>query len=170
MSLKLIGALLIFAGCGGMGLSMAHQSKKEELLLRQTVLVLEYMSCELQYHLTALPELFLGAAKTVSGEMREVLVAIAGALETQLYTDAAICMRQILHQHSHLPGRVAKVLEQLAASLGIFDLPGQIAGLESTQKACEKELNYLERNREERMRSYRTLGFCAGAALAILLF
>ena len=170
MTLKLIGALLIFAGCGGIGFSMAHQSKKEELLLRQTVLVLEYMSCELQYHLTALPELFRGAAQSVSGEMQDVLISIARELETQLYTDAAICMRQILHQNSQLPERVTKVLEQMASSVGVFDLPGQIAGLESTQKVCEKELNYLERNREERMRSYRTLGFCAGAALAILLF
>lgn len=170
MTLKLIGALLIFVGCGGMGFSIAHQSKKEEQLLRQMVLALEYMSCELQYHLTALPELFRGAAQSVSGEMGDVLTAIAMELEKHLYNDASICMRHILRQNRQLPDRVEKILEQMASSVGMFDLSGQIAGLESAQKVCEKELNYLERNRDERMRSYRTLGFCAGAALAILLF
>ena len=32
-----------------------------------------------------------------------------------------------------------------------------------------EQLRELERNRQQRLRSYRTLGLCAGAALAILL-
>ena len=33
----------------------------------------------------------------------------------------------------------------------------------------KRELRELERNRQQRLRSYRTLGLCAGAALALLL-
>ena len=58
--------------------------------------------------------------------------------------------------------------ETAGAYLGRFDLPGQKQGLEEVREACRMELEALGKNRETRLRSYGTLGLCAGAALAIL--
>ena len=33
---------------------------------------------------------------------------------------------------------------------------------------CEKDLEFLERNRQLRLRNYQTLGFCGGVALVVL--
>ena len=57
---------------------------------------------------------------------------------------------------------------QLGDSLGRFDLSGQIQGLASVQKRAEFELEQLRRNQDVRLRSYQTLGLCAGAALVVL--
>ena len=170
MTAKLVGALLVFTGCSGIGFSTAYQSQQEERLLRQTVLALDYMENQLQYQLTALPDLFRGAAQCGDGELSKVFLKLVAELEKQVYEDASGCMQAVLRQTRSLPLRVLRVLEQTAISLGAFDLPGQLNGLSAARKLCERELNALEQNRDERMRSYYTLGLCAGVALATLLF
>ena len=57
----------------------------------------------------------------------------------------------------------------LGSSLGRFDLAGQLKGLSAVKGQCALELQELRTDREPRLRSYRVLGLCAGAALVILL-
>ena len=170
MTFRLFGSILILVGCSGMGLSIVHQLKREEAMLRQIVLALEYMTSELQYHRIVLPDLLRSGSRAASGELRRLLEAFAAELEKQVYEDASVCMKHFLTEQKALPDRVRSVLELMAASIGIFDLNGQLKGFESALVACRKELRYMEANRDERVRSYHTLFFCAGAALAILLF
>ena len=67
MTGKLFGALLVICGCGGMGFSIAAASKREEAALRQLIGALDFMECELQYHLTPLPELCRQAGRETKG-------------------------------------------------------------------------------------------------------
>ena len=60
-------------------------------------------------------------------------------------------------------------LRNLGISLGRFDLPGQLQGIHTARGECQSALDRLCSNRDNRLRSYETLGLCAGAALAILL-
>ena len=71
-------------------------------------------------------------------------------------------------QEGELPKRVREGFRLLGQNLGRFDLQGQLKGMETVRNYCDLELESLGKNREERMRSYQTLGLCAGAALAIL--
>jgi len=57
----------------------------------------------------------------------------------------------------------------LGTSLGRYDLPGQVKGLQNVREECTLELEKMKNNQEERLRSYQTLGLCAGTALVILL-
>ena len=57
----------------------------------------------------------------------------------------------------------------LGRSLDRFDLAGQLKGIAATRSACRREVGALLENRDLRLRSYKTLGLCAGAALAVLL-
>ena len=82
--------------------------------------------------------------------------------------DAASCMTAALKRSHELPRRIRGIMKQLGHTLGRFDLPGQKQGLEEVKEACRMELEALGKNRETRLRSYGTLGLCAGAALAIL--
>ncbi len=169
MSLKWIGAILIVAGCGGFGCSIAGSYRAQERALRQLVRALDYMSSELQYRMTALPELCRAAAQESRGCIHDLLVALAEELQRQISPDAASCMTAALSKTTALPTLARKNLEQLGQSLGRFDLQGQLRGLDAVRQSCRSDLEALAQNREVRLRSYQTLGLCAGAALVVLL-
>ena len=77
-------------------------------------------------------------------------------------------MTAALAKTPKLPHRLRKNLADLGTSLGRFDLPGQLKGLEAARISCRRDLEELSRDRDVRLRSYQTLGLCAGCALAIL--
>ena len=165
---KWIGAVMILGACGGFGFSMALRHKKEEWELRQLLTALDFMECELQYRLTPLPELCRAAARQVNGSIRQVFIRLAEELERQISPDVHSCMDAVLAECEDLPQRTGSILAQLGRSFGRFDLQGQINGLESARETCRRVLNDLSVNRDTRLRSYQTLGLCAGAALVIL--
>jgi stage III sporulation protein AB len=168
MSIKLIGAVLIITGCGGVGFSMAAAHRREENALRQLIGALDYMGCELQYHLTPLPDLCRAAAIQSGGCIRSVLQCLSEELESQIAPDVVSCMNAAIAKTSKLPRQVKKNLEVLGLSLGRFDLQGQLKGLEAARHQCRRDLDELSKDRDVRLRSYQTLGLCAGSALAIL--
>ena len=168
MSLKWIGAILVIAGCGGMGFLMAWNYSREIAALRQLATALEFMCCELEYNLTPLSELCSRAAGQLKGSMKAFFLSLGKELESQIAPDAAFCVTAALRSTSGIPSRAVRILETLGGNFGRFDLTGQIKGLQAALAACQLELNEMERNRPQRTRSYQTLGLCAGAALAIL--
>lgn len=167
--MKWIGALLIIGGCGMFGFSMAANHKREEKALMSLLSALDYMQCELQYRLTPLPDLCRQAGEQNKTQIGQVLLMLARELECQLRPDVESGMEAVLKSDNFLPSRTRAAFETLGASLGRFDLDGQIRGLEAVRSFCRTELEQLGANRDVRLRSYQTLGLCAGAAVAILL-
>lgn len=168
MNYKWIGAALIIAGCGGFGFSIAAGCRREERLLRQLIQSLQYMRWELQYRLTPLPELCRETGKGTSGVVRDIFLGLARELDWQASPDVSSCMNAALKRNRELPRNIRRIFLQLGRCLGRFDLQGQLLGLEAVQSACQGELAALNKNRDVRLRSYQTLGLCAGVALAIL--
>ena len=169
MSYKWIGAIMIVLGCGGFGFSLAAAHRREESTLRQLISALDFMECELQYRLTPLPDLCREAAGEQKGCIRDVLQNLAVELDTQISPDVDRCMKASLSKVDDIPNRTRRALEELGKTLGRFDLTGQLKGLEQVRSSCRSEMESLNTNRESRLRSYQTLGLCAGAAVAILL-
>ena len=168
MSAKWIGAFFVLVSCGGFGFSIAHTYRQRERLLQQLLNTLETMASELEYQLTALPALSRKAAADTSGVLRDVFANLARELDWQSEPDAESCMRNAIDRCHDLPACLRRPLRQLGKTLGRFDLPGQLQGIQSVQDTCRRELSRLERNRDARLKSYQTLGLCAGAALVIL--
>ena len=169
MTRKWLGSILIIAGCGGMGFSKASAHRKKEKLLRQLIHILHYMEWELQYRVTPLPELCKAAAMEGQQALRDVFLCLSKELTKHTSADAADCMRNALCASPELPENIRYLLRELGATLGQFDLSGQLSGLAAVRSLCVKELKELESNRDIRLRGYETLGICVGAALAILL-
>ena len=169
MSIKVFGAVLIIAACGGFGFKIASSHLKEEKSLRQLVALLDYMECELQYRLTSLPTLCRQAAAEGDGQLHGVFLHLADELEDQISPDVERCMTAALRKSKDLPGYTYNAMVMLGRSLGRFDLDGQLKGLEVVRQQCRRDLEKLCSNKEVRLRSYQTLGLCAGAAMAILL-
>ena len=168
MNLHWIGAILIIAGCGGIGFGMALNYKREENTLRQLIQIMDLFCCELEYRMTPLPELFRKASCVATGQLSKWLTNVTQELESQIAPDAACCMNSALRENRDLPAKVLFALTDLSRSLGEYDLAGQLRGIHSVQASCSRQLEDLENNRTQRIRSYQTLGLCAGAALAIL--
>lgn len=170
MILKWIGALLVVVGCGGFGFAMAAAYRREEQLLSQLVKSLEIMECELEYRVTPLPSLFHKLSEQSSDPLKAVFQNLAQEMEEQISPDAKCCMDVVLSKTNDLPKSVQSALVTLGESLGRFDLDGQIKEIAAVKLVCVSDLEVLRAQRDNRVRSYQTLGLCAGAALVILFF
>ena len=164
---KWIGAMLVIAGCGGAGFSVASNHRKTEAGLRQLLDALSYMERELTFRLTPLPDLCRLTGTAYKNVVGRAFLELSKDLESQISPDVGICVTRMLSR-IELPNSVRDGIRQLGTSLGRFDLDGQLKGLKQVQDYCRRELETMSQNREERLRSYQTLGLCAGAALAIL--
>jgi len=168
VNLKWIGVTMVLAGCGSVGFSMAASYRQRERQFESLCRGIDFMVNSLQYRLTPLPELCGSAGIYIKGAIGAVLTQLSTELDKQISPNAACCMDMVL-KRSRIPADVRRVLEQMGEELGRFDLTGQIQGLERVKQICRCELELLRDGRDTRLRSYQTLGLCAGAALAILL-
>lgn len=168
MTGKIIGAVLIVCGCGGFGFTVTAAYRREESGLRQLLSVLDFMQCELQYRLTPLPDLCRQAGNQGRNPVNCFFGILAEELEKQVLPDVESCFRASLCRSTRLPSKTEKALTVLGSSMGRFDVEGQIRDLEGVRAYCRSELRIMAENRDTRLRSYQTLGLCAGAALAIL--
>ena len=167
--LKMIGIVLIISACSGVGFTLAATHRREEKSLRQLIGILDFMECELQYRLTPLPNLCKLCAREFPQTPGKIFGELADEMEQQIFPDIACCMRSVLDRTKDLPSITRRELLLFGKSVGRFDLEGQLKGLEGVRQDCRRNLERLGNNRDNRLRSYQTLGLCAGAALAILL-
>ena len=168
MQLKWLGALLIVTACGGCGAIIAFQYLHKIRFCKQFIAVLEYMECELAYRAPALPQLCVQAAGHTQGVLRNVLLSYAREMETQIAPDLVLCMSYSMEKIKTLDEFQRGILSMFAVNLGHFDIPGQLKGLEHVKMEIGELLTSLLESKNSRIRSYQTLGLCAGAALVIL--
>ena len=167
MIYRILGALLVFGGCGGFGFSMAAACRREERQIHSFLRAVEFMLCELECHVTPLPQLLRRAAKIAGGDAASILHDAAGRMELGLDADAPASMEAVLAARRP-GGYLGELFRDLGQTLGCFDLAGQLRGLESALQRGQQMLRSHQQGRGSRVRSYQTLGLCAGAALAIL--
>lgn len=168
MDLRIYGAILIIAGCGSLGMMIAAAYRRRERSLRQFMECLKYMECDLKYRLTPLPELCRCTAAQSSGSIRQFFSRLVEELEDQISPDVECCVKAALAKVNDLPEMTRDVMLLLGKTLGRFDAEGQLKSLEAAISECERKLEVLSCNQDMKIRNYRTLGLCAGAALAIL--
>ena len=168
MQLKWIGAVCVIVSCGGFGFLIASQQIRRMRLLQNLIAVLDCMECELRYRCTPLPQLCRVSVHRNHGILWEIFCELAEELESQISPDPERCMASVLDRQEHTDAVVRRILMGFGANLGRFNMEGQLRGLEETRTACQNQLAVLMENKERRLRSYQTLGLCAGAAIAIL--
>lgn len=166
--IRILGAGMIFFGCGGFGFTMAASNRRDEACLVQLNAGLEYMICELSYRQTPLPELCRGTASICGNQVGVFFLELAKELEKQLAPDVQVCVYEVL-ERMRISGGLRRLLQEVGTTLGRFDLTGQLRGLEGAVRSVELELRRIRDGASQRRRSYQTLGLCAGAAAAILL-
>ena len=166
--IKMFGVIFVIVSCGIVGFKIAANYKKEEKYLSDLIMIVDYIISELQYRLPPLPQLCRQASHIFNNALGNIFKMFSDELELQQYADPAECMSIALSNVKDVPSITREQIITLGFCLGHFDIDGQIKGMESVKKECERHLALLRNNRDNRLRSYQTLGLCAGAALAIL--
>ena len=129
---------------------------------------LDYMLWELRFKLTPLPNLCRNTAAESKGILQSLFNDLANELDMQVSPNAQKCMYAVLAKYPTIPPISFGCLRELGSSLGKFDLYGQLEALESVEKRCRTSLETLRNGQDVRLRTYRTLGICCGAAITIL--
>ena len=168
MNYKWIGAIFIICGCGLTGFMVSAAYRQEEYDLRQFICALDYMACELQYRRSPLPDLCHSAGAERSGYIAKLFQNLAEELAAQTSPDVQSCLAIAAAKSGPLSKRMEEAICIMGTSLGRFDLEGQLQGLSAVRTYCREQLDEMAQGRDLRLRSYQTLGLCAGAALAIL--
>lgn len=169
MQIRLFGIAIIFSVCVYLGIQYANTYRRDASLLRQLCLHIETMICMLRQEQSTLPEVFTRLEQEASSPLNQVFWNIGQAFAQQLYPDAGGCMASAISKVRNLPSNTREALTEFGHTLGRFDLDGQIRGAETVLQRAKDKLAGLERNADQRIRTYRAFGLCAGAALAILL-
>ena len=168
MTVKIIGALLIVFSCSAFGFIMVYNHRSEVFALEQLVTALDYMQSELNYNLTPLPELCRKTASVTKGVVQKLFQTLFSELENRISPNTEQCMRVALHCVKNVPEITKACFERLSLTLGKFELEGQERSLRALRIECREKLANCKNNQDARMRSYQTLGICAGVALAII--
>lgn len=168
MELRLIGVVLLIAGCSLCGFKYASDVRLKIKSFRELIDILNFMECELNYRLTPLPQLCrLSAAQ--GKLLAELFYYFADEMDAQVSTNVECCMKAAIQKSRNTCNDVTEFLNELGCSFGKFDLEGQLSGIDAVRKKCTQKLQVLEKDKDIRIRNYQTLGICAGVALAILL-
>lgn len=169
MTIKMIGAILLVAGCGSIGFLIANAYKHEINTLREFIYTLERMKNELQFRFTPLPKLCRQISEGEHGCLGHFYQLLAEELESQVRPDAESCVKAALTKSRNIPLYTQRMVNVLGRTLGRFDLSGQLSELDSLCGECSQKLNALVTDQEKRIRIYQTLGLCAGVTMAIVL-
>ena len=168
--IRLRGAALLVAGCGGLGMGAVGRLDDRIRDLRELSAGLELLRRELGWRLTPLPKALTAAAEGSDGRAAQFFrfcgqkaAGLSGTPFQQLWREGlAQCPLRIEREDRAL-------LEQLGPVLGRYDGDSQCQAVEKALAGLARQQSQAEENRRRLGRVYGVLGVTAGLFLAILL-
>lgn len=166
--LKLIGVLFVVLGSTGAGAAMALGARRTLETARQLRAALERMKNEIACNRTALPEL-MELLSQDGGPLAVLFGMIAEQLRLRQEASVYAIVRKSLAAAPPLPGEVGRILLDLSPGLGQYDVQCQLYSLDLAAGQAQTMVERCQSEQKGRVKSYYTLGVCAGLALAIML-
>ena len=168
--IRLLGAALLMAGCGGLGLSAVNRLDGRVRDLRELSAGLELLLRELGWRLAPLPEALEAAAAGTHERAARFFAycaqksrQLAGAPFRTLWSGAL----------EQCPLRLSRedraLLEQLGPVLGRYDGDSQRQAVENVLTGLSRRLAQSEDDRRRLGRVYGVLGLTAGLFLTLVL-
>lgn len=167
--LRWVGAALVFAGCGALGILLAGRLSGKVKALRAMAAALEQMEREMGFRLASMPELLESAAKTVGPPADGFFQRCLDGLEQLGEKSLAEIWEETLDWAGDLGDPALAALRGLGVVLGQYDGESQRESLAGTRRELERCLQEARAEQARLGRVYTTLGITAGAVLAILL-
>lgn len=169
MTLRLLGAFFIIAGCAVCGVVASNNQKKGISCVEEFISALDMFACELEYHRTPLPELCRSIVADRTGELGRFFALLAEEMDSQIKPNVTACVTATLNRDTDLPREAQHLLRQLGDCLGKFDVEGEILGLQALRANAQQRLESMRTARREKGKTNQTLWICAGVAAAVLM-
>ena len=168
-SLKLIGSVLLLAGCGYGGYSAGRTHLTDIRLIGSICNMVSRMINELQYRQPPLSGLLQVTAEKLPKQLSEIITELSTQMQRQVFCNISAAVAAILRKRKDIPPNTSFCLQEFADHLGEYDLAGQVRELESVLLLCNQRKTQLESESNMRVRGYQVFGLCIGALLAIVL-
>lgn len=168
--IRMAGAMLLAAGCTGLGFAAVGQLEARARDLRDLIAGLEVVGRELGWQLAPLGELLERAARGSAGRGAEFFRMCAretACLAGRSFRE--IWVRSEARSGLRLAEEDRLILEQLGLVLGRYDADRQRQALSAAVGRLEEQYLQARQRRQRLGRVYGTLGAAAGALLVILL-
>ena len=164
--LKLLGTVLVWGGCGLIGIYSAGQMRRRVLFLEEMGLALELLEHELLLKHAAIPELLERLCGVCRRQVRELFLTCK--IEIEKGKSFTYSWRYALEQ-TDLTEEDREVMGSLAQILGQYDAREQGRGLRRLGEELERR---AARRRDEARtmgKVYSVLGLAAGGFLSLSL-
>lgn len=166
---KLMGAVLVAAGCGWLGFQGAEGLRRQVGALRDMAAGLVLLERELELGAPPLPGLMEELAARTSGPARALFAGCRAGLERLAEEPFARLWRRLAEEQSLLGEEGRAVLAPLGEVLGRYDSQAQRESVSAARRRLEELAARCEAEGRQRGRVYQALGLSAGAFLVILL-
>lgn len=167
---RLLGAALVVAGCGALGLAGVGRLESRTRDLGELAAGLDALQRELDWRLAPLPQALEEAAKAARGPAAQFFTRCAQGVERaegqgfgQLWREALLACPLGLTEEDR------RVLERLGPVLGRYDSGSQRQALEEAAVELRRLQGEASEDRRRLGRVYGVLGVTAGLFVAILL-
>lgn len=171
--LKLIGALLLTAGCSGLGYLLRQDLKRRLDQQRELIHILEMMKSEVSYGKSSLPEIcLLVSAKAGAPYGRFLREVYEESMENTGASFADIWERRAagLKEKLFLSRQELQSLQKFAHLCGYMDPHMQEKAIEERIRELSKQAEGTEEEIAGKGRVYMSLGVVGGLLLTIILF
>lgn len=169
--MKLIGVLFVVLSAASVGFRFSYAVKQRCDLIGQLQVALRLLKSEISNHGTPLPEAFAVLAAATRGNVALYFSTAAKQMDQKRWMTPADSLVMAEDHLRELPANdpVRRILKELANGLGRLSWDNQLHSIDCAMVRLEEMRRIAEQDRTIRCRTYRTLGLCAGLALAILL-
>ena len=166
---KLMGAVLVAAGCGWLGLGAAAGLTRRLRAVQAMIVGLELLERELWERGAALPELMAALGRRCAPPAAGFFQTCAQGCAHLDQTPFGESWRQAVEGLTLLSPEGRAALLPLGEVLGRYEADSQRQALEHARQALEREEERAQEERRRLGRVYQTLGLSGGAFLVILL-
>ena len=168
--IKIMGCILIFASCTGLGFLKAAAYKDRRRELEHTLELIHLLEMEITYKKDSLAKTFQKVSLLKHCWFGQVLETCGRQLADQKPLQQA--WQAGLEENRHgcplLPGDL-QILQDISLGLGKSDAQGQKKVLESAVLRLKAKLRDAVLQEEKQGRMYRGLGMAAGVVIAVIL-
>ena len=166
---RLIGAVLVAAGGGCLGLQAAAELRRQGRTLRQLGDGLALLEQELELSASPLPRLLEQAAARSEGPAKELFQGCLQGLARLDREDFSTLWRRLVQERNGLVQEGQALLLPLGDTLGRCDIQRQREALSAARRRMEELALQTEENSRRQGRVYQALGLSGGVFLTILL-
>lgn len=166
---KLLGAVLVAAGGGWLGLSAAAELTKRLRAVQAMISGLELLERELWERGTALPELMAALGRRCAPPAAVFFQQCAEGCARLDQVPFGESWRQAVEGLELLSPDARAALFPLGEVLGRYEADSQRSALEHARQALEREEERAQEERRRMGRVYQALGLSGGGFLVILL-